>query len=84
MSCSEGKLLVNKIYFLVLPKNFRKKFRDSGCHGVGMATWPGCKAHMVVKPIGLYNCLDHKCCTTEKGAFLIHRRVSISSLVAFV
>ena len=33
MSCREGKLLVNKIYFLVLPKNFRNKFRDSGCHG---------------------------------------------------
>ena len=32
-SCREGRFLhvVSKIYFLVLPKNFRNTFRDSGC-----------------------------------------------------
>ena len=45
MSCREGRLLVNKIYFLVLPRNFVKAFRDCGCLRVAMATRPGCKAH---------------------------------------
>ena len=55
MSCREGRVLVNRINFLVFPKNFRNKFRDSDCLGVAMATQPGFVAHRTSCYISIYS-----------------------------